>query len=209
MNTVFKLYFQAWTLLAIAGGYAVARLWPRAMNDVGRVVLVVVCLALVAGGTYYSVAATWSKTDGFRGRPTLDGLAFARAANPGEAAAIDWLAANATSRQTVVEATGGQYSEFGRVSMRTGLPTILGWAGHERQWRGTDEPFRGRDIDIDRIYRATSRDELLALLKKYGAGYVFVGGLEKQKYGADVEERLAAHLDVVFQNGSATIFRAR
>jgi hypothetical protein len=33
--------------------------------------------------------------------------------------------------------------------------------------------------------------------------------LEKQKYGANVVDRLAAHLDVAFQNGSATIFRAR
>jgi uncharacterized membrane protein len=158
---------------------------------------------------YYAVAATWSKTGGFSGRPTLDGLAFARAANPGEAEAIDWLAAHAGPKTVVVEATGGQYSDFGRVSMRTGIPTILGWAGHQRQWRGSDEPYRGRESDIDRIYAAATREELLTLLSKYHASYVFVGSLEKQKYGANVVDRLAAHLDVAFQNGSATIFRAR
>lgn len=209
MNTVFKLYFQSWTLLAVAGGYGIVRLWPRSSREVGRLATIVACLVLVVGGMYYAVAATWSKTNGFTGRPTLDGLAYARAANPGEAEAIDWLAANAGPETVVVEATGGQYSEFGRVSMRTGIPTILGWAGHQRQWRGSDEPYRGRESDIDRIYTVASRDELVTLLRQYNAGYVFVGALEKQKYGASVVDRLAAHLDVAFQNGSATIFRAR
>ncbi|MCS6800524.1 MAG: DUF2298 domain-containing protein [Dehalococcoidia bacterium] len=209
MNTVFKLYFQAWTLLAVAGGYALVSLWPQTLRQWKRGVIVAACLILIAGGMYYTLAATWSRADGFTGQPTLDGLAFARAAAPGEAEAIDWLAAQASRGAVVVEATGGQYSEFGRVSARTGIPTILGWAGHQRQWRGSDAPFRGRDAEIDRIYTAASRDELLALLKKYNAEYVFVGSLERQKYGAGVGERLASHLDVAFQNGSATIFRAR
>ena len=32
----------------------------------------------------------------------------------------------------------------GRVAANTGLPTVLGWPGHEWQWRGSDHPEPGR-----------------------------------------------------------------
>lgn len=209
MNTVFKLYYQSWTLLAVAGGYGFGRLVVEARSSRPRLALVGACTVLIIGGSYFTLAATWSKADAFAGLPTLDGTAAARAINPDEAAAIDWLTANAPGGSVLVEATGGQYSEYGRISMQTGLPTILGWAGHERQWRGSDEPFRGREQEIDRIYNSVSRDEVRALTDKYSVDYIVVGGLERQKYGAAVADRLDGLFDVAFENGNTTIFRVR
>jgi uncharacterized membrane protein len=34
------------------------------------------------------------------------------------------------------EAVGGSYSGYARVSTHSGLPAVLGWPGHESQWRG-------------------------------------------------------------------------
>lgn len=209
MNTVFKLYYQSWALLAVASAFGLYCLWPRRVASPLKMAWAAVCVVLLAGGAYYAVAATYSKANLFRGEPTLDGLAFARQANPDEAAALDWLEADASGAPVVVEATGGQYSEFARVATRTGLPTILGWAGHERQWRGSDEAYRGREQDIDRIYAGASKDETLNLLHQYNAKYVFVGSLEKQKYGAGITGRLGSFLDVGFQNNSVTIYKVR
>jgi uncharacterized membrane protein len=35
----------------------------------------------------------------------------------------------------VAEAVGGAYSNYARISIYTGLPTVLGWGNHEGQWR--------------------------------------------------------------------------
>ena len=88
----------------------------------------------------------------------------------------------------VLEATGGSYSPegAGRVSMSTGNPTLLGWDFHERQWRGNagyDKLASMRPGTIDGIYRSAPVDQIPALLDQWGIGYVYVGALERNKYG--------------------------
>lgn len=207
MNTVFKFYFQGWAILSIVAGYGLYRIWPKRRFAFGRVGLALLGTVVVGVSGYYAVAGFYSKAEAFLGDPTLDGLAYARLANPEEAKAIEWLDATSEKSSVVVEATGGQYSEFGRVATRTGLPTLLGWAGHERQWRGSDKDYAGRDQVIDKIYSGGSREEILALLRQYQVTYVFVGSLERQKYGLAVTDRLAGVLEVAYQNPSATVFK--
>src|SRR3989304_3772743 len=36
-----------------------------------------------------------------------------------------------------------------RKFLRTGIPAVLGWVGHEQQWRGSDEAFSGQLFDLD------------------------------------------------------------
>ena len=55
---------------------------------------------------------------------------------PADHRAIEWLRQNAPGRPVVVEAVGGDYTEHARVSTFSGLPTMIGWVGHELQWRG-------------------------------------------------------------------------
>src|SRR5207237_4292030 len=104
-------------------------------------------------------------------------------AQPGEAAAIGWLRDHAPADAVVVEAVGGQYSEYGRVAVQTGIPTLLGWAGHELQWRGNgDEPARREPI-VQTVYTSANAEELRNIFARYAVTYVFVGELEKTKYG--------------------------
>ena len=187
MNTVFKFYYQAWILLALAAAYAVSRLAERRTPALLRVPALLLCGLLVLGGLYYPVAAIPSKADNFRGRPTLDGLAYLRNSNPADMAAIDWIRANLPGDATVLEASGGSYSPegAGRVSMSTGNPTLLGWDFHEMQWRGQayDRLAQDRPAALEQIYRTAHQDDLPGLLDRWGIKYVIVGALEKRKYG--------------------------
>jgi uncharacterized membrane protein len=187
MNTVFKFYYQAWVMLAVAGAYAVSRLTERGTSLGLKLPGLALTAVLVLGGLCYPLASIPSKADNFRGQATLDGLAFLRRANPADVAAIEWLRANVSPTAVVLEATGGSYSPEGaeRVSMSTGNPTLLGWDFHERQWRGGayDKLAAGRPEAIDRIYRTAQPEELRDLLEKWGIDYVYIGGLERQKYG--------------------------
>ena len=210
MNTVFRLYYEAWAMMAIAvafGIYYLLQHWqPHAV--LGKLVRISwwgILGLLLAVSLIYPVAAAWSHTHDTAGPSTLDGLAFV---NTEEREALDYLW-TVPGSSVIVEATGGAYSDYGRVSSRTGLATILGWGHHEMVWRGSAEALTGRAEDIDRIYTAQDQNLVKSLLLKYKVSYVYVGGLEREKYGPGVAERLSTFMDSVFDNGEVVIFRVR
>jgi uncharacterized membrane protein len=121
-----------------------------------------------------------------------------------------WLRDNIDGSPVIVEAVGGQYSGFGRMSANTGIPTLLGWAGHQYQWRGpsTQEPSE-RDAVVRDIYSQPDWLFTVELLNRYDVSYVVVGNLERDTYGPQVNEKFQSNLDVAFQNESVTIYRWR
>ena len=215
MNTVFKFHYQAWLMLGLASSVGAAWLMGSARSEharghvhgVLRLAFGLGLALLVGVGLLYPLGATPSKADGFKGRPTLDGAAFYQATRPDDYAAIQWLSRIAGERAVVLEATGGEYSEYARVATFSGLPTVLGWAGHEIQWRGRAEEPQQRSADLDVIYRTGARDSVVSLLHKYGVAYVFVGSLETEKYGASVADRFEGMLDPVYRQGKVIIYK--
>jgi YYY domain-containing protein len=210
MNTVFKFYYQAWVLLGISSAFALYYLgpWTRGRRRVPSTLWVAGFVPLLLAGLVYPVMATHNKTGGFGGRPTLDGMAHLEAAYSDDVAAIRWLRANAGGAPVVLEATGGSYTYYGRVSVHTGLPTLLGWGGHQLQWRGNYEEPGKREPDIEAIYTSPDPGRTRALLDEYGITYVYVGPLERDTYrmGRPVLDKLESLMDVVYQGGEVTIY---
>jgi len=208
MNTVFKFYYQAWALLALASAYGVYYVIEKA-KGLGRVLFLAGVVVLVALGMVYPLAAGFDKAGGFAHQPTLDGLAWVRQYSPDEYAAVQWLNENVSGTPVILEVSGGSFTEYGRVSSRTGLPTLLGWGAHELQWRGNyDEPGR-REPDINAIYSSTDTQSVLTLLEKYGITYVYVGSLERGKYNPAALAKFDRFMDVAFQQGNVTIYERR
>ncbi|MDH7490554.1 MAG: DUF2298 domain-containing protein [Anaerolineae bacterium] len=215
MNTVFKFYYQAWVLLGLSGAYALWAIfglgaagrsrWAR----VGRGAFAAVFAVLLAASLVYTFAAGYSKAGGFRGEATLNCLAFVQKYYPAEYDAIQWLNANAQDAPVILEATGGSYSEAARVSARTGLPTVLGWDFHEQQWRGKRNPAGSRASDVERIYLAPDSPESLTLLDTYGISYIYIGDLERSKYGLSdaVVNRWDSIAVRVYNVGGVRIYR--
>jgi len=112
----------------------------------------------------------------------------------------------------VLEAPGGSYSPEGaeRISMSTGNPTLLGWDFHERQWRGNayDKLVAGRPEVIEKIYRYARPGELRQLLDQWGIDYVYIGGLERQKYGISqaAQARFDRGLKLVYDKEGVRIY---
>ena len=213
MNTVFKFYYQGWVLLGLAAAYGlfyVAHSLRRA-KGIGRVGLAawgVAAVLLVGGGLSYTAAAAVSKANGFRGEPTLDGTRHVAPSRQSDYEAIQWLRQNATPGAVLLEAPGGSYTEYNWVSAHTGIPTVLGWGGHELQWRGNyDEPGR-REPDITAIYQGMDPARVRELLDKYDVDYVYVGQLERNKY--HLSQPMIAKFDRVLQrvydDGGVIIF---
>ena len=207
MNTVFKFHYQAWVLLGLAASVGVVWLTAELRPVLVKWAVLTSFALLVAIGLLYPWAATASRTQDSQGQATLDGAAFLQSVRPDDYAAIRWLSSSVQGRPVVLEATGGEYSEYARVSTFSGLPTVLGWGGHELQWRGQGEEPQQRTQDIDAIYSTANRSAVPALLAKYQVQYVFVGSLEIEKYGPGVAERFNGMLEPVFRQGSVTVYR--
>ncbi|HEU5330520.1 MAG TPA: DUF2298 domain-containing protein [Thermomicrobiales bacterium] len=196
MNTVFKVYYQAWTLLGIAGGYAIARVataglpWRAGMwrlPAAGAVAL------LLLASLAYPIASSRSRTNQFQQWSGLDGLAFVKQANPDEYAGITWVRANVPAGTVVAEAPGCSYGELygmphDRVSAFAGVSTPLGWAGHEQQWRGGSPQLLNdlgpRGAAVNRLYSTTDPNEAAAIMRQYDIQYVYVGVFERKGYAA-------------------------
>jgi uncharacterized membrane protein len=166
-----------------------------------------VAALLILAGLVYPLSATLARTNGLDNPQTLDGLAFARSSNPSEYEAIRWLNENVEGTPVILEAVGAPYSEGGRVSARTGLPTVLQWYMHEKGYRGSDKPLEGREGDVAQAYVTTSVDEARAILEKYAIEYVYVGRLEREQYGEAGLAKFGQFMKLAFENAEVTIYR--
>ncbi len=209
MNTIFKFYFQAWVLLALASAFAVYYV-SKNLRGAAALLWQVTMIGLVAAGLIYPTLAIVTKTDYFRNEPTLNGIAWIADYRPGDYAAIEWLQANAPDDAVILEAPGASYAAYqytGRVSALTGLPTLLGWGGHQSQWRGNyDEPAR-REPDIETLFNTSDLGQAQALLDKYNISYVYIGPLERERYSPQGLKKFERLMRVVFRQDDVTIYQ--
>ncbi len=217
MNTVFKFYYQAWLLLALVAAYAIAvsfgvrrRAVPLFLQALSAVTLTLAAVALI-----YPVAGTYSKTLGYSARPrTADATHYLTREGPSEMAAVEWALDNTAPDALVLEGKGASYwSNYNRISTMTGRTTLLGWDGHESQWRGEafGEMASGRAEALETVYRSGSPAEIEQVLDEWGIDYVYIGPTERQQYeiAPRSEERIAAAMDLAFSDGDVRIYRRR
>ena len=101
---------------------------------------------------------------------------------------------------------GGSYTDYGRIAGSSGVPTILGWVGHERQWHGNDDSFVDRQGDVETIYTTDDENELRGLIDKYSLTMVVVGPREITTYG-NIDMTLFDTLgDRIIEHGEFTVF---
>ncbi|MDE2802152.1 MAG: DUF2298 domain-containing protein, partial [Chloroflexota bacterium] len=229
-NTVFKLYLQAWLFFSLAGAYALWHLgfvrgWftrPRLWTGVLAAGLV----ALVAASAVYPVLGTGARLEHrfVSTSLTLDGTAYMEHAvyvDQGETVlkwdlqAMEWLRDNLDGTPVVLDGRTPLYRWGSRVSVYTGLPTVLGWDWHQIQQRCGLDPcpaVHERVADVHLIYAGESEDKTEELLRQYRVDYVYVGQTERQYYPAEglakfeimAEEGV---LSVAYQNPEVTVYR--
>lgn len=210
MNTVFKLSYQSWALLAVASACGLlwtASLRPRALwqHLLKALWALSAAIALLSGLVYPVAVLIGLESD--RNERTLDGLAWLARTQPDEAAAIQWLQDTVRGAPVIVEAVGPSYSSAARISARTGLPTVLGWPGHESQWRSAAEVIRAREQDVARLYESGDPQLIRTILDRYRITYVVVGEEERGRYGSAGLAALEALLEPVFRRDHLTIYR--
>ncbi len=209
INTIFKFYYQAWVLWAIAAAGAVyvllvedggLRALPRWLFAGGLVLN-------IALGLVYPLLAVPDRVQEFPEAPTLDGTAYMAQDHPDDYAAIQWLNKHVEGAPVILEKPGGAYQYEGRISAQTGLPTLLGWAGHERQWRGNTIEQDKRIAAIRELCATADPQRTLTLLDEYDITYVYVGSLERAELSADALRNLERLLQVVYDRDGVKIYK--
>ena len=206
MNTVFKFYYQAWHLLApvmavtVMMGLVKPWKWPTAGASA-------VLLLLLLAGMVYPAASIRSKVHIPAGGRTLDIYRSLGYREPAVADALTWLQDNARDGAVIAEAVGQSYRvDTSRISGFTGMATLLGWPGHERQWRGYayDSMVAGREEALRTLYVTGNREEILQTMEIWNIQYVYLGFRERQQYAISEErlQLLATVLDPLYdRNG--------
>lgn len=202
MNTVFKVSYQVWLLMAVASALAATSIWRSLHRHVvARVALPAGLAVIVLAGMAYPVMGgyqwlEWRAPD--RQWDGVDGLAYLNADGDqyaGEYEAIQWLLENTDQDDVILTAGGGEWdSAIGRVSGGSGVPAIMGWAGHEDQWRLGHEGYTAereqRVNDIIALYDGTPPEQ--DILDHYGVTLIYIGPTETNGTGAETQSGYVA-----------------
>ena len=166
MNTVFRLFLNAWVLFSIVGGVGLWHLWATGglrwrgggWTRYGRRAWLAVLAVLVLASAVFPVVGTRARLvyrfDTSVGL-TLDGAAYQQVAVYGDPAqtdrqaddrryalrddaeALEFMRQNIPGSPVVLEgATRHAYRWQPRVAAYTGLPVVVGWQWHQLQQRG-------------------------------------------------------------------------
>lgn len=213
-NTVMKLYLPLWVFLGIASVYGI---FITSQKIKGKFKAAWICIIslFIAASLIQPLGQTIGWASGKRdyfgiGRGTLDGIAYLKTKASGDYDAIQWINNNIRGQPVILEAPGGAYQYSSRISTMTGLPTVIGWITHEVMWRGSWEMVSGRDTETNSIYNNPNSDESIAILRKYGVEYIYVGKLEKEQYPEDSLQGFAVAAQIytlVYQNEEAEIYQ--
>ncbi len=199
-NTIFKLYMQAWLIFSVIAGVALA--WLLRASERWRPLLRSPWLAfaalLLSVAALYPIMSTQGKI-AMRMVPrapnTLDGMEWMQSAVYGygdksiplidDYKLIRWLQDNIQGSPVILEAQMPEYLLGSRITMNTGLPTVLGYRFHQTQQRSIDPLptlIWGRVGNVTSLYNTTEMSTTLSLLRFYNVSYIIVGGLERAIY---------------------------
>ncbi len=217
-NTMFKFTYQAFVMLSLVFGYAIARIAMTSgrKSKVDRrwsfvSILLILSMLLPA---YYPFVATkqWLgdfKIENYQG---LDGIIGLNDKDILET--VQWVNANINGQPVMLESYGDSYTEYDQISAYTGLPTLMGWQTHEWLWRtskevsdGFNQVVKPRQMDVKAMYEFVEDDAVKALFEKYEVEYIVVGILEKTKFPDINEEKLQSLGKIVFKNESVYIIK--
>lgn len=183
-NTMFKLVYQAYILFGISIGYILTRfiLLRETRRQLKWGVAGLVLLLWTCGYFGTSVRAWFGDLSNEEGYKGMRADRYIYEEQPTDAAAIAWLNDNVQGRPVILEANGESYTINNRVSVLTGMPTVLGWRVHEWLWHNSPEPVSARAGDVDTIYVSQDQELVRSLLDKYQVTYLFIGTCEYDKY---------------------------
>lgn len=231
MNTVFKFYLQAWTLLSISAAAgmvwtypAALERWNAALSNVWQMVLAVLICSVMLYPFTAGIDKISDRID--KEAPhSFDGMTYMAYAEyfdentnmdlSQDYRAIRWMQENVQGSPVIVEANMVEYHWGTRYTVYTGLPGVVGWNWHQRQQRGVVSTLwvEDRVAQVGNFYNSLDRSEIEEFLDDYKVQYIVVGQLERALYSLEGMMKfdiLNGDLwDEVYRDQATVIYRVR
>lgn len=230
MNTVFKFYYQAWVLFSLSSAASLPFIFSRLKKHPKLFFftwLFIFFLFFLATLTYPPIA-TYAKIHDRINQltpHTLDGMLYMKDSFYYDQnqklnlnfdyQAINWLLDNFNDSPVILEGTTPPYRWGSRVSIYTGLPTVIGWEWHEKAHRSSlpGSEIDKRVADAKRAYETNSLEEFFSIIKKYKIKYIYLGELEKAYYDNQgfkkFDRMLGRELELIYQNEEVKIYQVK
>jgi len=233
-NTVFKIYLQVWVMWGIAAATSLPYIVAVIRRGVWilRWLWIVGFSVLLLAAALYPIFATRANIKDRIDQsvsPTLNGMAFMERgiymeiSYTGQPVAIElkydrdalvWMQDHITGSPVIAEANNPNlYHWTGRVSIWTGLPSLLGYNWHEKQQRaivGGDLIDR-REQEANQLFLTESSTEALAIIRRFRVGYIYIGPIEGAFYprkGIEkFEQLIGTSLEIAYENPKVRIYR--
>ena len=195
MNTFFKFNFQSWILLNLASSLLLPFIIYEINNKFQKIIYIFIIVCLTTIGMSYSIYSIKPRIlDRFDNENyDLDGIAYMsnnKYSQKGNMIslsdsynAVKWINSNIEGNPVVLEHSTDLYSWSSRISIYTGLPTVLGWDWHQKQQRSLDSnSVILRKKQIQEFYSTESFEYIQDFLDFYNVGMIIFGNVESQEF---------------------------
>ncbi|MFZ2522901.1 MAG: DUF2298 domain-containing protein, partial [Minisyncoccia bacterium] len=211
-NTVFKIWYEAWILLALGAGVLGIMFFGwlsqvyKAFGKVLGVILLIIPIIISLFGFrigYITLEDNLANT--------LDGLDYIQhQAGPQDYEIIKWARENIIGQPIVLEAAGQSYTNYNWFSAFTGLPTIVGWLSHEWGWRYDQNSWpviAGKSGKVEIFYKTQNPEVVRGMAEEFQIGYVLVSENEKTSYRVENKTMESAFGKPIFDNGKSALYK--
>ncbi len=183
-NTMFKFTYQGFIMFGMMMGYIVTKFILLCKNMKQLIFGILTGCFLLGTVGYFGISMdSWfgdvTEIERFQG---LDAGAFVLNENIYDAEAIAWINENIEGIPVMLESNGDSYTYANRVSVLTGLPTLLGWFTHEWLWKDSYDLANERAEIVKQIYTSTDIEVIRSLVEEYKVEYIYVGDQERIKF---------------------------
>jgi len=228
MNTVFKLYLQAWIMFALSAGICFGwlvksiRYWHFRLATVWLVIL----FSLLTASLLFTVMGTRDKINdrmAMEAPKGLDGMGYMQYGtyhDMGEEMvleedyhAIQWMQDNIEGSPVILEGQAFEYRWGNRFTIYTGLPGVVGWNWHQRQQRAIlrNNVVQERVDAVNLFYTTEEKTYVVDFIDEYDVSYIVLGQLERVFYpgpGLDKFDMYIGQLwEEVYHSGETIIYQ--
>jgi uncharacterized membrane protein len=179
-NTVYKLCYQADILFDIAVSYIIVYLILQKESKAFKILNIVMLVPFLSTFGYGINAIIQAQTVYSQGVPKSLAATESYMENyhHSDYLAMQWIEENIDRKDIILEKTSGSFNHYGKVSVLTGNPTVLGWHGHEWLWRaGSDYVVPPEEDErwnnVCKFYDSTDAEVLKSIIQKYNISYVY------------------------------------
>ena len=173
-------------------------------------------VGLIISASVFPILGTQARlNDRFQTLPmTLDGMAYMEMSTysdpngpielKNDLRAIEWMRENVEGSPVILEGRAPLYRWGGRISVYTGLPSIVGWDWHQTQQRmAFGQEVNNRSQVVDLIYNTENENHAIDLIDYYDVRYVVLGELEHLYYNTSglrkFDNMIGNGLDLAYQ----------